>query len=411
MDQLTGNNVLPNRTGDLRETLQCLTVQEILAEMKGKVTLSRQERVRKELLIERICVKAAPEELHKLKETAMCKQKQAGTCGQRGRKRKRTACDSGGGLREPSVGAQETGSHCSGSRFLQLPTDTQLKQCYARFFKATSNAPTEQCTCAVCARECRVLENKVLAMPLSLIPNSERLVPRCPHTTHELYKGRLLEPDGLVGENDDPLVSVCGQCLEELNKPGHKPPKMSLANGLWIGWIPWPLQLLTFPEQLLIALLYPRVYVFKLFPKRQQGTRNMATLQRAMRGNVTTYELNAEAIASMVEGNLMPRPPAILASLISVTFIALGEVPKKWLHSTFHVRWQVVSNALQWLKVNNPKYYHDIEISPTRINTLPEDDVPEEITDIIRQSEDLGVLEEEDDSYVPPDDNEGQQFE
>jgi len=88
MDQLTGNNVLPNRSGDLRETLQCLTVQEILAEMKGKVTLSRQERVRKDLLIKRICVKAAPEELHKLKETAMCKQKQAGTCGQRGRKRK-----------------------------------------------------------------------------------------------------------------------------------------------------------------------------------------------------------------------------------------------------------------------------------------------------------------------------------
>ena len=69
-----------------------------------------------------------------------------------------------------------------------------------------------------------------------------------------------------------------------------------------------------------------------------------------------------------------------------------------------------MSNALQWLKVNNPKYYHDIEISPTHINSLPEDDVPKEITAIIRQSEDLGVLEEENDSYVPPDDNEGQKL-
>ena len=262
----------------------------------------------------------------------------------------------------------------------------------------------------MCARECGVLENKVLAIPLSLIPNSARLIPSRPHAAHDLYRGRLLEPEGVVGENDDPLVSVCGQCLEELKKPGHKPPKYSLANGLWIGQTPWPLQLLTFPEQLLIALLYPRVYVFKLFPKRQQGARNMATLQRAMRGNVTTYELNLEAISSMVDGKLMPRPPAILASLISVTFIALGEVPKKWLHSTFRVRRQVVSNVLQWLKVNNPKYYRDIEISPTRINSLPEDDVPEEITAIIRQSEDLGVLEEENDSYVPPDDNEGQKL-
>lgn len=128
-----------------------------------------------------------------------------------------------------------------------------------------------------------------------------------------------------------------------------------------------------------------------------------------MCGNVSTYELNTEAISSMVEGNLMPRPPAILASLISVTFIVLGEVPKKWLHSTFHVHCQVVLDALCWLKDNNPKYYCSIEISPTQIDTLPEDDVPEEITAIIQQSEDVGVLEEENDSYVPLDENEGQE--
>lgn len=104
----------------------------------------------------------------------------------------------------------------------------------------------------------------------------------------------------------------------------------------------------------------------------------------------------------------MPCPPAILASLISVTFIALGEVPKKWLHSTFHVCCQVVLDALHWWKVNNPKYYRNIEISPTWIDTLPEDNVPEEITAIIQQLEDVGVLEEENNSYVPLDENEGQ---
>jgi len=126
-----------------------------------------------------------------------------------------------------------------------------------------------------------------------------------------------------------------------------------------------------------------------------------------MCGNVSTYELNSEAIASMVQGNLMPHPPAILASLISVTFITLGKVPKKWVHSTFCVCHQVVLEALSWLKVNNTKYYQDIKKSPTRIQTLPEDDVPEEITAIICQSEDVGVLEEENDSYVPQDENEG----
>ena len=133
----------------------------------------------------------------------------------------------------------------------------------------------------------------------------------------------------------------------------------------------------------------------------------MASLQQAMCRNVSTYELNTEAIASMVEGNLMPHPPAILTSLISVTFIAFGEVPKKWLHLTFRVRRQVVLEALHWMKDHNPKYYRNIEIRPTHINTLPEDDVPEEITAIIQQSEDVAVLEEENDGYVPPDYNEG----
>lgn len=259
----------------------------------------------------------------------------------------------------------------------------------------------------MCAQECGVQDNTIVIIPLSLIPNSACLIPTHCHRVHDLYDSRLLEPAGLVGDDGDPIVSVCHQCLEELKKTGHNPPKMSLANDLWIGCTPWPLQLLTFPEQLLIAQLYPRVYVFKLFPKCQQAVRNMASLQRAMRGNVSTYKLNTEVIASMVEGNLMPCPPAILASLISVMFIALGEVPRKWLHSTFRVHWQAIWDALHWLKDNNPKYYGNIKISSSQIEALPEDDVPVEVTAIIHQSEDIGVLDEENDSYVLQDHNEG----
>lgn len=126
-----------------------------------------------------------------------------------------------------------------------------------------------------------------------------------------------------------------------------------------------------------------------------------------MRGNISTYRLNTDAVADMVKGKLMPRPPAILASLISVNFIAVGEVPKAWLHPTFRVRRAVLLRALQWLKQNNPKYYGDIEISEERLNELPEDDVPEEINAIVRQTEDTGILEEETDGYVPRDENEG----
>ena len=46
--------------------------------------------------------------------------------------------------------------------------------------------------------------------------------------------------------------------------------------------------------------------MFKLFPKKNAAGINPDHLQRAMRGNVTTYELNQGDITSMVEGRMMP---------------------------------------------------------------------------------------------------------
>jgi len=154
---------------------------------------------------------------------------------------------------------------------------------------------------------------------------------------------------------------------------------------------------------MLIALLYPRMYVFKLFPKKG-GRPDALSLQRAMRGNVTTYELNMDGISSMVQGKLMPHPPAVLASLISVMFIGLGQLPRQWLCTTFRVRQQFVFEALRWLKENNQKYYGDIEISVQRIEELPEDDVPVEVMSTMRQTTDLGLVNQESDGYVPLDD-------
>ncbi|KAF8919081.1 hypothetical protein CPB85DRAFT_1213262, partial [Mucidula mucida] len=90
---------------------------------------------------------------------------------------------------------------------------------------------------------------------------------------------------------------------------------------LWIGFVPVEYQQLSFAEQLLMAQYYPRVYVFKLWPKG--GICNTDHLQHGMRGNVTSYEHNMSGIASMLEGNLMPRLVAVLASVLSVTFIGL----------------------------------------------------------------------------------------
>ena len=233
------------------------------------------------------------------------------------------------------------------------------------------------------------------------IPSPSRLVPHQPHPDHTLFGEMLLAPEGIVRRKEGLVASVCQECLVDLKKASLLPPKFSLANNLWIGAIPPELSSLTFPEQLLVAHLYPRVYVFKLLPKSGGGSAD--GLQRGMRGNVSTYELNVDAMAAMIQGQLMPRPPAILSSLIAITYIGAGRIPKNWIHSTFRVRRHHVSRALNWLKVNNPKYYGEVVISQRQLYQLPEDDVPDEILAVIRQSNDTTLADRESSGYVRTD--------
>jgi len=90
----------------------------------------------------------------------------------------------------------------------------------------------------------------------------------------------------------------------------------------------------------------------------------------------------------------MPRPAAVLSSVISVTFIGQGPLPIQRVRKLFRVRRQVVLEALVWLKDHNPKYYGDVIIDAERLSALPEDDVPLEISSIVRQSTDLGIVDQ-----------------
>ncbi|KAJ3557094.1 hypothetical protein NM688_g1663 [Phlebia brevispora] len=295
-------------------------------------------------------------------------------------------------------------------RYLDLPTRDEKLHCYENFIQATSNDALRHATCAVCELELNVAENAVEAMALRDVLNKERLRPVHPHAAQDLYGGIILEPKGIVsGAGAEVVVNICNPCLTDLamNKPG--PPRFSLANDLWIGSVPWQLRALSLAEQQLIALLYPRIYVFKIFP-RDRSTRELdmdgdeetktSTLQRAMAGSVCTYDLDARNFADMVEGKLMPRCLNVLSSVIAVTFIGRRRLPKAWLMRLFHVRRAVVRAALLWLKANNPKYYGDIEISEEILSTLPEDDVPKEISSLVRQSTDMDLIDEGAAPYV-----------
>lgn len=193
---------------------------------------------------------------------------------------------------------------------MRLPTDEELRECHIRFIDATGSKALAQGVCGVCARECGAMDEMLTSCRLSDIPNSYKLVPVHTHAAHDLYDGMLLEPAGVTQSAQGRVVDICSSCISQLrDSQSSLPPTLSLANGMWIGRVPWQLQILTFPEQLLIALLYPRVYVFKLFPKKIAGLRNAENLQRCMRGNVSTFELSMEGVADMIRGRLMPRPP------------------------------------------------------------------------------------------------------
>ncbi|KAM6488770.1 hypothetical protein JOM56_015775 [Amanita muscaria] len=228
---------------------------------------------------------------------------------------------------------------------------------------------------------------------------------------HDLFDGKLLAPAGVVGGPSvaDIQVHICKECFSDLSsdslKVRGKPPRYSLANNLWIGQVPWQLQTLTFPEQLLIALLYPRVYVFKLFPKALHSRPDAASLQRGIRGNVSTYELDVDGAVSMVQGSLLPRALSILPSVISITFIGRGPLSKRFLKPIFRVRRFFVAEALQWLRKHNEKYYGAIGIDPDLMQLLPIDDVPAELLGVVRQTTDTGLVAQEGAGYVPSQQN------
>ncbi|TFY67448.1 hypothetical protein EVJ58_g1608 [Rhodofomes roseus] len=294
----------------------------------------------------------------------------------------------------------ETGAPSLSQLFLQLPTEEERHKLYRGFYDATTSARLEEKTCAVCARRQNTLEAGMEDLRIADMPNQHRLQPSQPHAAHHLTQGMLLVPEGCRDVGGIAVASICRSCRRDLAKQSNAPVRLSLANGLWVGDVPWQLLRLTFPEQLLIAHLYPRVFVVKLYPKDRRG-HSPETLQSALAGNVTTFAFNMDKIADMIDGRLMPQRPAILASVLSVTYIGSHKIPQQWLKSTFTVRRGHVGEALRWLKENNPKYYGDVVIDAERMESLPEDGVPVEILANLHQEEHVDIVDVENDTYVP----------
>jgi len=259
-----------------------------------------------------------------------------------------------------------------------------------------------------CARE--TFEKDLSIIPISQIPNKERLKPSTPHVKHTLFDGMLLYAPAVTSNGEDgPLTGrLCGACLKSLNN--NEMPRFSLANDLWVGDIPHELAKLTLPERILIAKYYPVAYIVKLYPKQRGANAwDEKQLHRGLRGNVSTYKLDPQLIAETIcvsDPLEMPPPAKVLSATVGVTFIGPKGLTVKSMPQMLRVRRAAVRDALVCLKENNATYL-DIKISEARLEELPEDGIPQEILSTTRHLDDISLVYREHDGYVPSQEEEG----
>nr|GAT52360.1 predicted protein [Mycena chlorophos] len=240
-----------------------------------------------------------------------------------------------------------------------------------------------------------------------LAPVSSSVIQRC--TERFIDKTNNIE-GVLVYGSPDPNSSVwtCHQCLASLTK--CEMPRFALANNLWIGEVPFELEILTLPEQLLVSIYFPAAYIIKVYPKKNpkksattDDRRQPPAANEKLRGNVSSYRLPTAQIGDMVAGNMVPRPSLLLAAVIGVTFVGVGKAAMTAVPGICRVRRQRVFDALMWLKAHN-RLYANMTISEENLRRLPDDGVPEEILQNIRFSDDTEATAHEHAGYVPDDD-------
>ncbi|KAF7302074.1 ATP-dependent DNA helicase [Mycena indigotica] len=248
----------------------------------------------------------------------------------------------------------------------------------------------------------RMFARSFHTMAMGDIPNIHILRPTHPHHGHFLVDGALLHSTA----NPDSLNDVCKSCLGNLTKSTL--PKLALANNMWLGDVPFELSILTLPEQLLVSLYFPAAYIIKIYPKNVKPSQDPAKraeetipiANEKLRGNVSTFRLPTNEIAHMVAGNNVPRPSLLLAAVIGVTFVGVNPKTMNIMPGIFRVRRQRVFDAVMWLKTHNA-IYADVIISEENLRSLPEDGVPEEISQNITVSDDIDAVGREHAGYVP----------
>jgi hypothetical protein len=153
------------------------------------------------------------------------------------------------------------------------------------------------------------------------------------------------------------LNHICKKCHSSIIK--GKRLLYSLANGLWIGNVPYQLQNLSYAEQLLIARVRHNRYIIRV-----------SSGMHKMRANAITFANPTPKIY-----NILPPPIDELDEVLAFIYTGPCKLTKSDFERTLLlVRRNKVTTALNWLKLNHYDYF-DLEISEDHLNEYPECDI------------------------------------
>jgi hypothetical protein len=286
--------------------------------------------------------------------------------------------------------------------FPATPLNNDIRLSQASYLEALTNDTLRAVQCGICGRE--VLESESCIRRLSSIDKAT-LTPLNPHQDMVLIDGCVVHLPGIVSIGTctaQVSIVVCDECEKDVVR--RRQPYFSLARGCWVGQVPKELEALTFAEEMLIGLAKTSVQIVKLSFKTVRGG-DPQSMQRAIKGTCATYRQNIPQVVQMLEDKLLPLPPSIFSSTLSVAFIGSQKISKDTLRSLFSVSRRRVYAALMWLKKHN-NLYVEIRVSTNTLQQLPENDVPREILAGIRYSNDVSFLSAEDTRYNREEDEE-----
>jgi len=185
-----------------------------------------------------------------------------------------------------------------------------------------------------------------LCRPGEGVTRCERLTPLDPHS--EIPGPVMLSR----------CSGVCPSCLNALRQT--KCPRLSLANGGWLGEVPPYLQDLSFAEKLMVSRMYHNKFIVRV-----------GCGQMKLKGNVILFTKPMQKVYA-----ILPPPKDELQEILAVVFFGPTQPTiDDYKRIPLLVRHKKVLDALSWLRLNHSGY-QDLSISLENLSQYKEDEPP-----------------------------------